>query len=502
LLTLLTYRPEFHFPWSPRLPLTQLTLNRFGRAQIEAMIFRLTGGKVLPPEVREQVVTKSDGVPLFVEEFTKSVLESGVLQETGDQYVMTGPLSALAIPTTLQDSLMARLDRLVTAKGLAQLGATIGRHFSSELLQAVSQLDDATLQRELGRLVEAELLYQRGLPPHTTYTFKHALIQEAAYQSLLKSTRQQYHQRIAQVLEARFPELIETQPELLAHHFTEAGLTTLAIGYWHKAGQRATQRSAHIEAMAHLTRGLELLKALPDSAERAQHELTLLLALGTPLLAIKGYAAPERRQTYTRAWELCQQLGETPQRFSVLFGLWQGYALGAEFQTARAVGEQLLRLAQSQHDPGLLLEAHRALAVPLLCLGESAAACAHAEQGTALYNPQQHHTHAFLYGQDPGVTCYVWAAAALWMLGYPDQALARSYEALTSAQERAHPFSLAFALGITAVIRQYHREVHTTRELAEALMALSKEQGFAFYLAWGTMLRGWALAEQGGGKKA
>jgi predicted ATPase/class 3 adenylate cyclase len=497
MLTLLTCRPEFHPPWTTHAPATQVTLNRLGRTQVEAMIPSLTGDKALPTDMVEQVIAKTDGVPLFVEELVKMILESGLVREQADSYVLTGPLPPLAIPSTLHDSLMARLDRLSTARELVQLGAVLGREFTYELLQAVSPVDEIALQQGLAQLVDAELVYQRGLLPRSRYIFKHALIQDAAYQSLLKSTRQQYHQRIAQVLETRFPELVETQPELVAHHFTEAGLTALAVGYWHRAGQRATQRSAHVEAIAHLTKGLELLKVLPDTPERVQHELTLLIALGTPLLATRGYAATERRQIYTRAWELCQQMGETSQRFSVLFGLWQCYALGAEWQTARVVGEQLLSLAHHQHDPALLLEAHRALGVNLLLLGEFAAARAHAEQGMTLYNPQQHHVHAFLYGQDPGVTCCVWAAVALWVLGYPDQALAQSQAALTLAQERSHSFSLAFVLGVTAVLYQYRREVHLTHERVEAIMTLCTDQGFTFFLAWGTMLRGWVLAEQG-----
>jgi TOMM system kinase/cyclase fusion protein len=501
LLTLLTCRPEFHPPWLLRSHCTQLTLSRFTRPQVEEMVRRITGGKALPAEVVQQIVVKTDGVPLFVEELTKMVLEADLLREHEDRYDLTGPLPSLAIPTTLHDSLMARLDRLATPREIAQLAATLGREFAYEVLQAIAPLDEVALQRGLSQLVDAELIYQRGLPPQAQYVFKHALIRDAAYQSLLKSTRQQFHQRIAQVLEARFPDTAEAQPELVAHHFTEAGLHAQAVGYWHKAGQRAIERSAHVEAIAHLTKGLEALKALPNTPQRAQHELALQLALGAPLQATRGYAAPERRQAYTKAWKLCQQVGETSQRFPVLFGLWQCYALGAEWQAARAAGEQLLSLAQRQHDPGLLLEAHRALAFTLLWLGEFASARAHAEQGTALYDSQQHHAHAFLYGQDPGMTCRAYEAMALWELGYPDQALARSHEALTIAQERSHPYSVAMALAYAAMIRHFRREVHTTHERAEATMTLCTEQGFPFFLALGTILRGWALAEQGAGEE-
>lgn len=312
LLTLLTCRLEFHVPWGFRAHLTPLTLNRLPRPQVAQMVGRVVGGKALPPEVVEQIVAKTDGVPLFVEELTKAVLESGLLREGEERYELTGPLPPLAIPATLHDSLMARLDRLATVKDVAQLGATIGRTFAYELLQAVSPLDEVTLQHGLRQLVEAELVYQRRVPPQATYTFKHALIQDAAYQSLLRSTRQQYHQRIAQVLVSQFPETAETQPELLAQHYTEAGLSAQAIPYWQRAGQRASERSAHVEAMAHLTRGLEVLNTLPDTPERTQQELVLQTTLGPALLATKGYAAPEVGQVYARAQELCQQVGETP----------------------------------------------------------------------------------------------------------------------------------------------------------------------------------------------
>jgi class 3 adenylate cyclase len=268
LLLVLTSRPEFRPSWAPRSYVTQLTLTRLSRHQSEEMVVRVTGGKPVPAEVLAQVVAKTDGIPLFVEELVKTILEAGLVQEDAGRYVLTGPLPPLAIPATLQDALMARLDRLAVVKEMAQLGAVLGREFAYELLQAVAPLDEATLQQALARLVEAELLYQRGLPPQATYVFKHALIQDAAYQSLLKSTRQQFHQRIAQVLAQRFPETVETQPELLAHHYTEAGLIAQALPYWQQAGQHALGRSAYVEALSHLHKGLEVLRVLPDTMER------------------------------------------------------------------------------------------------------------------------------------------------------------------------------------------------------------------------------------------
>ena len=288
MLHVLTFRPDFVPPWPARSHLTPLTLNRLDRPQVEALIRHLAGGKALPAEVVQHIVARTDGVPLFVEELTKMLLESGLLREEGDHYVLTGPLASVAIPATLHDSLMARLDRLAAAKAVAQLGAVLGREFAYALLQALAPLDEATLQARLGQLVAAELLYQRGRPPRATYLFKHALIQEAAYASLLKSTRQQVHQQVAQVLEAQFPEMVETQPELVAQHYTEAGLTEQAMPYWQRAGQQALQRSANLEAIQHLTNGLELLATLPETPARAQQELDLQLALGPALMATKG----------------------------------------------------------------------------------------------------------------------------------------------------------------------------------------------------------------------
>src|SRR5262249_28885458 len=263
---LLTCRPTFQPSWSHRSYLSEITVSRLSHAQVEQIVTGMTDGKTLPPEVLAQIVERTDGVPLFVEELTKAVVESGYLKDVNGHYALTGTLSTLAIPATLQDSLMARLDRLVTAKAVAQYAAVIGRQFAYELLQAVSQVDQAMLQHELGRLVEAEIVYQRGVLPQSTYVFKHALIQDAAYESLLKSTRQQYHQRIAQVLEAQFPETAEAQPELLAQHYTEATLLEDAVDFWHKAGQKASERSANLEAISHFTRGLEVLHTLPDTA--------------------------------------------------------------------------------------------------------------------------------------------------------------------------------------------------------------------------------------------
>jgi predicted ATPase len=392
---------------------------------------------------------------------------------------------------------MARLDRLVTAKGIAQMGATIGRQFAYDLLQAVSQLDEVTLQRELGRLVEAEIVYQRGLPPQSTYMFKHALIQDAAYESLLKSTRQHYHQRIAQVLDAQFPETAEGQPELLALHYTEAGLTEKAVQYYHTAAQRAVERSAHVEAISHLRTGLALLQTLPETQERTKREVDLLIALGASLIATKGASAPEVEQTYTYARQLCTHLEAPQQLFPMLRGFWNYYQLRAELQTAHELGEQLLTLAQQSQDATMLVAAHRALGTTSFYMGAVASAHTHFTQGIALYDPMQHRASAFLYGEDAGVLCRSYSVWTLWLLGYPDQAHTRNDEAVTLAQQSVHPLSLTTAWSCAAGLHQFRREGSVAQKRAEATIVLATEQGFPLWLAFGAMLRGWALAYQG-----
>ncbi|HKA54090.1 MAG TPA: adenylate/guanylate cyclase domain-containing protein, partial [Candidatus Binatia bacterium] len=497
MLNVLTFRPEFVPPWPARSHLTPLTLNRLERPQVEAIITQLTGGKVLPKELVQHVVSKTDGVPLFVEEFTKMVLEAGILKQVDGRYELNGPLSAVTIPSTLQDSLMARLDRLPQVREIAQLGAVLGREFAYEMIRALTTVEESELQQRLMQLVEVELFYQRGRPPRAKYVFKHALIQDAAYASLLRSTRQHYHQQIARLFENQFPEMVDTQPELVAHHYTEAGCLEQAIVYWQRAGQHAVQLSANAEAISHLTEGLKLLAALPGTPERARWELELRTTLGPAVIATKGFAAAEVEQTYSRARELCLQLGETTQLSPALLGLSTFYLTRGEFETARELGGQLLNLGQSEQDSALLVEAHSVLGTTLFHLGELALAREHLEQGIARYDVQQHRSLAFLYGQDPGVFCLCYMVRILWFSGYPDQALQRSHEATTLAQELSHPFSLALAYTFAALVSQLRREGPATQEWAEKAMAVCTKHGFAFYSAMGTILRGWALVEQG-----
>jgi predicted ATPase len=445
-----------------------------------------------------------------VEELTKTVMESvesigsigsigsvESIESVGSGRKLNQSSLQLGIPATLHDALMARLDRLGMAKELAQLGATIGREFSYELLHAVSPLDEVRLQQGLKQLVEAELLYQRGLTSQATYLFKHALIQDTAYQSLLKSTRQHYHHQIAQVLEQRFKETVEIQPELLAHHYTEASLISQAIPYWQQAGQRAAQRSANIEAISSLMKGLELLQTLPDTPERAQQELTLQVALGDLLMPIKGTAAREVEQAYVRALELCRQMGETPLLFPVLFGLSTVYIGRAEYKTARERGEQLLRLAQHLQDPGRLVPAHYALGIAFFFLGELSSARAQFEKGIALGDLHQRPSGVFFTRAGLRAICRFYLAQILWLLGYPAQALKRGREALALAQEQPRPTTLVATLFVTGTLHRFRGESETVLQQAETVIALSSELALVLFLAGGRIQRGWALVEQG-----
>jgi class 3 adenylate cyclase/predicted ATPase len=497
LYVLVTCRPEFQPSWHHWSYLTEITVNRLAREQIARMAMQIAGGKPLPDEVLQQIVDKTDGVPLFVEELTKAVLESGHLKDVDGHYELTGTLASLAIPATLHDSLMARLDRLVTAKGIAQYAAVIGRQFAYALLQAVSHLDEVTLQRELGKLVEAEIVYQRGVPPHASYLFKHALIQDAAYQSLLKSTRQQYHQRIAQVLEEQFPETVATQPELLAHHYTEAGLNEQAVGYWHKAGQRAMERSAYAEAISHLTKGIAVLETLPETWTRCQEELPLQITLALAFHASKGQAAPEVEHAYVRARTLCEQLDDDRQLFRVLMGLTRCYGGRGQRQKARECIDLLCGVAQRLHEPALLQEAYMMRGTVLCHNGALLDARAHLEQALTLYVPQHAHfsaTHASLH---PGVITLSRLSWTLWFLGYPAQALRRSQETLTLARALGHTHSLAGVCIFAAMFHLLRSEGAAVQEQADVAMRLARDYDMRQRQMTAAILQGWCRARPG-----
>lgn len=493
LFVLLVFRSsEFTPPWPPRPPVHLLTLNRLERRPVEDLIAHVAQGQRLPQHLVEHIAAQTDGVPLFVEELTRTIIEAG-LPENG------GGGAPGAIPATLQDSLMARLDQLSSiARDAAQIGAVLGRAFSYTLIRAVWPSDEQRLARGLAQLVEAELIFQKGMLPQARWVFKHAMLQDTAYQSLLKSKRQQIHHHVANVLAKQFPDIRHHQPELVAHHYTEAGLLDQAIGFWQYAGEQAVQRSAHREGIGHFLKGLALLGELPETPDRTHRELTIQTRLGPSLMATKGYAAPEVERAYARAQELCQQLGETPQSFQVLRGLWVVHEMRAELKTARKLGEQLLALAQHLDDPDLLIEVHRALGNTLLWIGEFAHAREHLQKAIALHDPEQHTALAFQYGTDPRTVCLLYETLALWALGYPEQALQKSREALTRAEEGAHQhsLSLAAALNWTGLLHQLRGEAEVTHERAVAGIALAQQCGFPDWEMIGTIFRDWAAAAQ------
>lgn len=492
-LLIVTFRPEFEASWVGQPHVTALGLNRLGHRDVGTLIDRVVGNKPLPANLRKDIIERTDGIPLFVEEMTKAVLEAGGELEA----MQMAAAPSMAVPASLHASLMERLDRLGPAKELAQTAAAIGREFSHALLAAVVREPEAELGSSLDRLIRAGLLFRKGVPPHAIYLFKHALVQDAAYGTLLRQSRRALHRRIAEILETQFPEAATAQPEVLAQHCAEAGLKEQAVPYLQRAGARALERSAYLEAISHLARGLELLEASPDSTERAQRELELQLALGSALMATRGYAAPEVEQAYVRARALCSHIGLTPQLFPVLHGLYRIYHVRGDLIAAREVGEQLTELGQSLGDQTLLMEAHRALGVPLIWLGEVALARAKLEEGIAIYDAKLVRSHAYTYGIDPGVVCLSYAALAWWFLGFADHALDRSQRALALAEELSHPHSRALALVWAAWLRQFRREVPSTQELAQAAIRLCSEHGYPLWRPMGAILHGWALSESG-----
>jgi class 3 adenylate cyclase/DNA-binding winged helix-turn-helix (wHTH) protein/predicted ATPase len=490
LCTVLTCRPTFQPPWGWRTHITPIVLDRLPRPHSARMVGYVAGGTALPADVMQQIVEKTDGVPLFIEEITKAVVESAWLQEQDRQ---TEALPTLAIPATLHDGLIARLDRLGTAKGIAQVGATIGREFSYALLRGITDTEEATLQQELARLVGAELVYQRGVIPQATYLFKHALIQEAAYQSLLKQTRQQYHRRIVEVLEQQCLTVVAAQPDLLAHHATAAGLTSQAVRYWHRAGEQAFQRGAHQEATAHLRQGLALLHTLPESPTRTQDELDLQVTLGPILMVTHGVTAPEVERAYTRAYALCQQVRETPQLAATLRGLRHFYQTSGQYQTAQALAERLLALAQSHQDPALCMEAHMAMGLTLLSRGAFTAARDHLEHGLAYRAPALRQRLPDI--PHPELACLFYSGHVLWYLGYPDQARTRIHAGLSMAQQLTHPHHLVWGQHLGAIFYQLCRQAGAMGELANAVVTSALAQGVQICLTEGVILQGWVLVQ-------
>ena len=500
LLLIMTFRPEFDPPWIGSPHVTALTINRLGRRDIEAMISRVVGDKLLPPSIQQDIIERTDGIPLFVEEMTKAVLEAE--SEGAAEHVVTAvPSPALAVPSSLHASLMARLDRLGPAKELAQIGAAIGREFSHALLAAVVRKPEGELESALDRLIAAGLLFRQGIPPHATYLFKHALVQDAAYGTLLREPRRALHARIAETLESRFAETADSQPELLARHCTEAGLIEKAAGWWGKAGQRSLARSALVEAAEQLTRALGQIATLPPSAELRRAEIRLQVALINPLLHVKGYAAPESKAAVERARlliERAEALGEPSEDplllFSVLYGSWVASFIAFNGDVMRELATRFLELAKKQGATVPIMIGHRLMGTTLTATGDIAKARAHHDQGIALYDPAKHRPLVTRFGQDAGVTGLSFRSLTLWFLGYPEAALADTDHALKIAREIDQAATLMFALAVTNFTRIFCRSCATASARIDELIALADEKGALQRKAEGVTQKGCVLA--------
>ncbi len=497
-LIVLTYRPEFSPPWSGHTHVTSLTLNRFTRGLATAMVEGVTGGKALPDEVLDQIIEKTDGVPLFVEELTKTILESGLLTEESKQFVANGPLRKLAIPATLHDSLMARLDRLGAVKEVAQTASVIGREFDFDLLAFVSPISFESLRDGLVQLMDAGLVFRRGRSEEGCYIFKHALVQDAAYGSLLKSKRQDLHGRIAAALLKRFPETTAAQPELLAHHYTEAGKKIEAVTYWLQAGRRATERSANQESVRHLENGLAIVQTLPASIERARQELSLHSALYTPFLAAKGYTSEEIPTICARSRELCELTGETDELFPALYAQWAHYFVSGNYLAGRTAAQELLALAEASREPPAMAQGNRLLGWTDLILGDLPGAALHLHKAVELYDARKGRSLALRYAHNPYVAALSAIAIRQLLTGFPEQALHSGKEAIDHGRELGHAASLCYGLTFGgAQLAAIAHEPRAALAHSRACIALGREQSIASFLAWNKVIEGWATAKLG-----
>jgi DNA-binding response OmpR family regulator/class 3 adenylate cyclase/predicted ATPase len=494
---LISFRPEFVPPWLDQPHVTMLRLDRLEREQTEAIILDVAGKKALPAEMAAQIIAKTDGVPLFVEELTKSVLESGVLQHADDRLVATSPLPSLAIPTTLLGSLTARLDRLGAAKEIAQTGAAIGREFSYRLLAALAPISAPSLQAGLAQLVAHDLIFVRGGPSDAIYVFKHALVQDAAYSTLLRSKRQQLHGQIADALGRDFPEIVETQPELLAHHLIQAGLTERAVDYLRKAGQRGIARSANPEAIRHLTQALKLLNSRPGGLARRQQALGLEVMLSQAMIAVHGYAARETADVLLRARDLIDDSTDPAQKLAILYGVWACHYVGGEVAQQTDAAAEFLKEAERRQDDTALCVAYRIVGTTHLTKGEFAAALPHLQHARSLHDPRG--PLQFQYGQDAGAAALCYLSWTLWQQGYIEQASQVAAEAMKRADELSHHphtqvFTICHARGLMDV---FQRRSADMTSYARSVIALCREHGFSHWLACGRILEGWAAVNQG-----
>ena len=507
-LLIVTYRPEFEPPWFGRPHVTALTVNRLGEREIAAMIDRVIGNMSLPASIRHDIIERTDGIPLFVEEMTKAVVEAEG-EGRARQMAAGIPSSALAVPASLHASLMARLDRLGSAKEIAQIAAAIGREFSHALLAAVVRKPETELVSALDRLVEAGLLFRQGVAPHATYLFKHALVQDAAYGTLLREPRRALHARIAEVIENQFTEITENQPELLAQHYTEAGQIEKAALLWGKAGQRSLERSALVEAVAQLTRALDQIATLPMTPDLRREEIKVQVTLITPLIYVKGYASPETKQAAERARQLIEEAdarGEPPEDplllFSVLYGFWVVNTLALKGEISREIAEQFLNLAMKQDAVAPRMMGHRLMGHSLLLTGDPVRGRAHYDEGIRLYDPAQHQSLATRFGQDIRVSMFGYRSLAVWILGYPEAAIGDAENALTYARQISQAPTIMFALAVGVWARTFCGRLANAQAILDELLALTDEKGAPYFKATGLMYQGMLLALTGDHEEA
>jgi len=496
-LLILTYRPEFIPPWPDYHHVSTLILNQLSQEDSSVMVECLTREKALPKELVKEILDKTDGNPLFIEELHKAIIQNNVLEDQGDRYALQAPVSSISVPSTLADSFMARLDKLNRVKDVAQTAAVIGRRFSYDLLVHVCGLSELTLAAALNQLAEAQIVYRHGTGKNASYYFKHALLQDAAYSSLLNRKRQALHAAVVEALEQHDPVAIRREPEVIAHHCTGAGLVDKAIDYWQKAGQRAFQKSGVLESIDHFEKGLDLLRKQSDSNERAGREIELLMSIGPALSAAKGFASPEVEAAYASAISLSRQVSGGQEDFSILRRLWVYHFIAGHLDQARDIAEQLMTLAASGDEIDRSVEAHRVLGQTLFYQGNFLEAREHLEKSVACYDPEKHRSGIYLYGNDSATVCRAYLGLVLWFLGYPEQAVAQCEKTLKMARELQHPFSLALALAFSAYVRQHLRDAKATALLATETITVSEEQGFPFWAHQEAILLGWALAEQG-----
>ncbi len=494
-MLIFSYRPLVN-NWSAIPYHSRVTLNGLSNRDTLIMTAELLGAKKLGRDLKELVLQNTRGVPFFIEAFIGFLNNLKIVEKKGDRCHLTRDVREMPVPLTIQDVIMSRVNSLpASTREVLLAGAVAGRQFDYQLIARVTALPDYELMSRLSILRYAGLLYERGTSSLSTYVFKHALIQEACYRSLNPGDCRKYHERIAQALEQYSPETANEHPESLGHHLTEAGLLDQAIPYWQKASEVAVRRSANVEAVGHLKKALELLARLPENSETPQKELDLQVALGPALMAIKGYAAPEVEKVYSRAWKLCQELGETTRTFTILRGLWGFYVVRSELETAHELAKRCLALARRIRKTPLVIWAYYAAGMTFFHRGELVSAIEHFDRGIALYDVGKRPFHRAL--QDPGVACLSYKALTLWILGYPDQALKTSHEAVTLAGKLFHPFSIVYALSIGALVQHFCGQAQATRERAEAANALCEEHGIPYWCAWVPVLRGWAAAAQG-----